>query len=190
MPQGELDLGKVPRRDPRLRDERLPPHIIIKQIQRLIDHLLLLHHILPHPQTLAHPHKLRPPTHPGIIQHRLQILQTRLDLPKSIGALIRVRVDGEDRRAHGLGDFADLGEEDVPVGEDDEDVLARFVARGGVDEGLGDVGVVHVEVPAEDAPEHALEGGDAAALDRACDEPKEEGLGLLIHNEMEGRDTL
>lgn len=52
--------------------------------------------------------------------------------------------------------------------EDDEDVFAGFGGGLGVDEGFGDVGVVHVEVAAEDAPEDSFEDWDAGAFDCSC----------------------
>lgn len=56
------------------------------------------------------------------------------------------------------------------MGKDDKDVLAGLRACRWVDEGLNDVGVVHVEIPTKDAPENTLESRNACTLNRACNE--------------------
>ena len=61
------------------------------------------------------------------------------------------------------------------MSEDDEDVFASFSPSDRINEGFLDVCVVHVEVAAQNAPEHALEGGDAGALDGTGDELQVEG---------------
>jgi hypothetical protein len=57
------------------------------------------------------------------------------------------------------------------VREDYEYVLVGRAAGRGVDKGIGNVGVVHVEVATEDAPEYALERWQTGAVDNASDEP-------------------
>jgi hypothetical protein len=57
------------------------------------------------------------------------------------------------------------------VCENDEDVLACFGSRGGINEGLSNVGMVHVEVATKDTPEDPFECGDAEAVDRTSNEP-------------------
>ena len=52
--------------------------------------------------------------------------------------------------------------------ENDKDVLAGLHACRWVNERLDDIGVVHVEIPAEDTPENTLKGRNSRALNRAC----------------------
>jgi hypothetical protein len=56
------------------------------------------------------------------------------------------------------------------MGEDDEDVLARFSTADRINEGLDDVGMVHVEITAENTPEDSLKGGDADSVEGTGDE--------------------
>jgi hypothetical protein len=169
-PQRHLNHRNIPRRHPPLRNERLPAHIIVEQVQRLINHLLLPNHILPAPQALPNIHQHRTSVRARVIQHRLQVLKPAGDLFQRIRTLVGVGVDGVDRRAHGLGDLADLGEESISMCEDDEHVLANLCASRAVDERLGNVDVVHVEIATQHAPEDTFEGRQARAFDGACDE--------------------
>lgn len=146
VPQRNLNLQDIPRRYPTLRNQRLPPHIIIEEIQRLINQLFLPDHVLPCRQTFRHSVELHTPIVARHKQRILQILQPSRHLPQCVIPLLRVRIDGIYGSTHGLCDFADLGEERVAMSEDDEDVLTCFFARGGIYEGLCNVGVVHVEV--------------------------------------------
>lgn len=100
------------------------------------------------------------------------VLQPRVDLSQGVVALVRVGVDGVQSGTHGFSDLADLGEELLAVGEDDEDVLADFGSGGGVDEDLVDVGVVHVKIAAQDTPEDSLKGRNTSAVDGTGDEPE------------------
>ena len=170
MPQRQLNLGDIRTRTPPLSNQGLPPRIKIKQIQRLINHLLLPHHVLPARETLSDANELRAPTQTRVDHHQLQILQTALDLAQRVVPPLRIGIDRVQRRAHRLGDLPDLGEQRVPVRKDDEHVLPRLDARHGVDERMLNVGVVHVQVPAEDPPEHSLERLQTSPIDRACDE--------------------
>jgi hypothetical protein len=57
------------------------------------------------------------------------------------------------------------------VCEDDEDVFVRRVSGCGIDERIGNVCVVHVKVATKDAPEDALKGRQARAIDYTGDKP-------------------
>jgi hypothetical protein len=55
------------------------------------------------------------------------------------------------------------------VREDDEDVFVRRISSCGIDERVGNICVVHVEVAMKDAPENALKGGQARAINYTSD---------------------
>lgn len=55
--------------------------------------------------------------------------------------------------------------------EDDEHILAGFSASGWVNKRLLNIGVVHVQVSTQHAPEHAFERRKARAVDGASNEP-------------------
>jgi hypothetical protein len=71
---------------------------------------------------------------------------------KRSATIIGVGVDGVERGAHALGYLTDFSQEGVPMGEDDENVLPGFHSCHGVDERLGDIGVIHIQVPTEYTP--------------------------------------
>lgn len=110
-------------------------------------------------------------THSGVVKSGLEILQAFLNSTERIRALVGVGVDGEGGGSHRLGDLADLGKENVVVSKDEEHILAGLVASGRIDKGLGNVGVVHVQVATKKAPENALEGRNAIALNSCSDKP-------------------
>lgn len=166
MPQGELYLGKIAGRDPSFGNEGLPPYIVVEKIEGLIDQLLFLHNILPDAKRLPDPDQLRTPAHASVVKNGLQVLQSVLNFTECVRALVRIGVDWEDCGSHRFGDLADLGKENVTVGEDNEDVLPGLFAGGRIDEGLDNVGMIHVQVATKNTPENAFEGRDAAALDR------------------------
>lgn len=168
--ESELDRRDVPGRAPSLGDERLLLRVVRQEVHRLEDGLLLRDGVLPSGKFLGDLAELDPASLRRVPDDGVDVLEPALDLPESIVPLVLPRVDGVERASHGLGHFADLGEELGAVGEDNEDVLARLVARDGVDEEGLDLGVVHVEVAAEDAPEDALEDGHPGSVDRARDE--------------------
>src|ERR1700732_2629915 len=53
--------------------------------------------------------------------------------------------------------------------EDNEDVLARLRTSLRIDEGLCDVGVVHVEITTKHTPKDSFEGGYTGTIDGTCD---------------------
>lgn len=53
MAKSQLDRRDIPRRTPTLRDECLPSDIVIEEVERLIDGLLLPNYVLPASQILS-----------------------------------------------------------------------------------------------------------------------------------------
>ncbi len=156
MPERELDRGDLACGAPPLGDERLAPDIVVEQVERLVHGLLLAHKVLPAEEALADLAELRATRAARVEQRHFEVLDAAVHLAQRVDALVCVRVDGVDSCAEGLGHPADLGEQSVAVRKDDEHVFVGRAAGRSVDEGLGNVGVVHVKVATEDAPEHAL----------------------------------
>ena len=171
MTQRQLNLGDVPSWAPTLRNEGLPPDVIVEKIEGLIDQLLLGDDVLPTRKALADGHEFSPAIRASVVQHDLQILEAPSDLTHRVRTLVGVDVDRVYGRTHGLGDLPNLGEEDVAMGENDEDVLAGLSTSRRVHEWLLNVDVVHVEVTAKHTPQDALEGGQTSAVNGASNEP-------------------
>ena len=60
------------------------------------------------------------------------------------------------------------------MSKDDENILSSLNTTCSIDEGLGNVGMVHVAITAEHAPQHALKCGDASAINRANNKPEKD----------------
>lgn len=172
MPQSELDHFNVTCGTPPLRNERLAPNVVIKQVKRLINCLLLANEILPAERTFANSNELGATGAAGIVQGQLEVLDPCSHLAERLGTLVRVWIDGVDGRTEGLGDPADFRKQCLAVGEDDKNVFVRRVAGCSIDERIGNVCVVHVKVTTKDTPEDALKGRQASAIDYTGDKPK------------------
>ena len=172
MPQSELDHFNVTCGTPPLRNERLAPNVVIKQVKRLINSLLLANEILPAEQTFANGNKFGATGATGIVQGQLEVLNPRVvTCAERLGTLVRVWIDGIDGRTERLGDPADFRKQCLAMREDDKDVLVRRAAGCCIDERVGNVCMVHVKVTAKDTPEDALKGGQASAIDYTGDKP-------------------
>lgn len=171
MPQSELDHFDVTCGAPPLRNERLAPNVVIKQVKRLINRLLLANEILPAEQTFANSNELGTTGATGIVQGQLEVLNPCSHLAERLDTLIRIWIDGIDGGTEGLGDPADFRKQCLAMREDDKDVLVRRVAGCSIYERIGDVGVVHVKVTAKDTPEDALKSRQASAIDYTGDKP-------------------
>jgi hypothetical protein len=89
--------------------------------------------------------------------HRQGELLTSWNL---VAAEVAVLVNVVDVGAHGLGDLPDLGEDLLAMSKDDEDILVDRLVVGRIDQRLGNLRLVHVQVATEGSPQDALEGGD------------------------------
>lgn len=171
MPQSELDHFNVTCRAPPLRNERLAPKVVIKQVKRLINRFLLANEILPAEETFTNSNELGATCATGIVQGQLEVLNPCSHLAERLDTLVRVWVDRVDGRTEGFGDPADFGKQCLAMREDDKDVLVRRAAGCSIDERIGNVSVIHVKVTAKDTPEDALKGGQASAIDYTGDKP-------------------
>ena len=60
------------------------------------------------------------------------------------------------------------------MSKDDEDILLSLDTTRGVNEGLGNVGMVHANITAEHAPQHALKCGDTSAINCISSKPEKD----------------
>jgi hypothetical protein len=172
MPQSKLDHFNVTCGTPPLRNECLAPNIVIKEVKRLINRLLLANEILPAEQTFANCNELGATGATGIVKGQLEVLNPSGHLAERLGTLVRVWINGIDGGTEGLGDPADFGKQRLAMREDYKDVLVCRVAGCSVDERIGNVCVIHVKVTAKDTPEDALKGRQASAIDYTGDKPE------------------
>ena len=157
MTERQLDRGDIACGAPPLRDKRLAANIVVKQIECFVHRLLLTHEVLPAQEALADLAEFGAACAARVEQRHFEVFDAAVDLAQRVDTLIGVRVDRVDCRAEGLRYPTDLGEQRFAVRKDDEYVLVGRVAGRCIDEGLGNVSVVHVEVATEDTPEDALE---------------------------------
>ena len=94
MTQGQLNLGDISSRAPTLSNESLAPNVVVEQVQRFVDQLLLLNDVLPAGKALADGLELRSAVRAGVVEHDLKVLKTAGDLAHRIRALVRVHVNG------------------------------------------------------------------------------------------------
>jgi hypothetical protein len=169
--KSKLNRGDVLGRAPTLGNERLAADIVVEQVERLVDQLLLAHEVLPAREALADLDELRTAAAARVVQDDLQVLDTPANLAHRVRALVCIRIERVQRSTHALCDLADLREQRLAVPKDNEHVLALFRTGGRVDERLVDVDLVQVQVATEHTPKDTLEGRHASTVDHASDEP-------------------
>lgn len=172
MTKGQNNPGDVAGGDPAFRNQGLAPRIVVEQVEGLVDELLPVNSILPALQRVRNLGQLGLSRRFGIVQDMSDILQSCVNLPQGVVALVGISVDRVQRGTHRFSDLADLGKKLLAMGEDDEDVLADFGSSGWVDEDLLDVGVVHIKVATQDTPEDSFKGRNTTAVDGTSYEPK------------------
>jgi hypothetical protein len=74
-----------------------------------------------------------------------------------VSAQLAVLVHAVEVRTQGLRDLANLRDDFLAVSEDDEDILVGFLVGLWIDDGLRDLGLVHVQVAAQCPPKDSLE---------------------------------
>ena len=171
VPERQLDHGDVACGAPPLSDQRFAPDVVVKQVERLVHCLVLAHEVLPAEEALADLAELRPACAARVEERHFEVLDAPVHVAQRVDALVGIRIDRVDGRAEGLGHPADFGEQRIAVRKDDEHVLVSRAAGRSIDEGISDIGVVHVKVATEDAPQHALKSWQTGAVDNASNEP-------------------
>ena len=144
MTERQLDHSDIACGAPTLRDKRLAADIVVEQIERFVHRFLLTHEVLPAKDALADLAEFGAACAARVEQRHFEVFDTAIHLAQRVDTFVGVRVDRVDRRAEGLRDPADLGEQRFAVRKDNEYVLVGRAAGRSVDEGLGNVGVVHV----------------------------------------------
>lgn len=101
LPQGTLDGGDVPRRDPAFSDERLAPLVPLPQVEGGVDNLLTAHDGPPGRDALGDLDKLGAAGLVRVEENRVEVLDAGSDFAELVLALVGVRVDREERSSHG-----------------------------------------------------------------------------------------
>jgi len=165
-----LDASDIASGAPALSYKRLLARVVTEQVECLINDPLLEHRVFPAGDALSNGFKFKTTSTLGIGECHANILEPICDVLNSIATFVGTSVDGVNSRTHGLSDLANLAQQNITMSEDDEHILARLRERHRVDERLLDVGVVHVEVAAENTPKDPLKGWETGTVDGARNE--------------------
>ena len=111
MPQRHLNNGNVHSWNPTFCDKRLPPNIVVEEIEGLINDLFLPRNILPYPQVLPQRNKLCTTGLSCLIKNILNVFKVQQYFTKGLGTLFSISIYWVYRRSHGFSNFADLGKE-------------------------------------------------------------------------------
>ena len=168
--QSRPDEWQVVGRTPTLSNQRPASPVVREEVESVIDSLLLANENHPGRKRLRDLRELSLERLLSVAKDVLDIVKSGVDLVNLVPAQIAVLIDIVHLGAHGLGNAADLGEDLLAVGKDNEDVLENRLVGGGIDQRLGDLGLVHVKVTTEGTPKDALKGSDAVSADNTGDE--------------------
>ena len=168
--QSRPDEWQVVGRTPTLGNQSPASPVVREKVESVINSLLLANENHPGRKRLRDLGKLSLECLLGVAKDVLHIVKSSVDLVDLVPAQITVLIDIVHLGAHGLGNTANLGEDLLAVSKDDKDVLEDGLVGGGIDQRLGNLGLIHVEVTAEGTPEDALKGSDAVSADDTGDE--------------------
>jgi len=178
--QGRLDKSKRVCRAPGFGDQRLALLVVGEAVEGLVDGLLLGDDDHPGSQAATDHGQLGVQGALGVGEDVGQVLKASVDLVHLVTAELTVLIDVVDVGAEGFRNLADLVDDLLSVGEDDEDALVHLFVGLGVDDGLLDFALVHVQVTTQSTPEDALECGHALARDDTGNEANvHDGEGTL-----------
>lgn len=141
-----------------------------EEVERLVCSLFLGDEDHPGRQRLSNLSQLSLQSVLSVPQHVLEIVQSDVDLVDLITTLVAVLIDLVKLSPHGLGDLANLGENLFAVGKNDKDILVDSLVGRGVDQGLRDLGLVHVQVATQRTPKNTLKGTNAVTRNDTSDE--------------------
>lgn len=164
-----LDETQRAGRAPGFSDQGLARRIVAEAIESLVDALLLLGHNHPGCQRAANLVELGVQGALGVAQDVGEILKAGVDFVNLVSAQLAVLIDVVDAGAQALRDLADLRDDLLAVREDDEDVLVNLLVLLGVDDGVRDLALVHVQIATQRAPKDTLESAHAFARNDTSD---------------------
>ena len=75
----QLNGSNISGGNPAFGNESLPSHIIVEQVEGLVDQFLLSDYVLPAPQTLSDRDEFTAPVQTSVIQHSLQVFKTAMN---------------------------------------------------------------------------------------------------------------
>lgn len=101
LSEGALDTGDVTRRDPSFSEESLATLVPLPQVERGVHHLLASDDTPPRRDRLGNLGELKATRLVRRVEHRVEVLDARGHVAELVLSLVRVRVDREERRAHG-----------------------------------------------------------------------------------------
>jgi hypothetical protein len=175
-----LDQSKTVGGCPRFSNERLPLVVVRELVQRLVGGLLFLNDNHPCSQVATNSSKFGVQSRLGVLQDTGQVAQAGVDLADLVAAELAVLIYAVQVGTERLGDLANLGDDLLSVRKDDEDVLAGLLVVLWVDDGLGDLRLVHVQVATKRTPQNPLESSHTLAGDDTSDEANvHDGEGTL-----------
>jgi hypothetical protein len=91
--KSKLNCRDVLGRAPTLGNERLAADIVVEQVKRLVDQLLLAHEVLPAREALADLDELRTAAAARVVQDDLEVLDTPANLAHRVRALVCIRIE-------------------------------------------------------------------------------------------------
>ena len=160
-----LDQTERVGRAPSLSNQGLACRVVAEAVESLVHSLLLLGDDHPGGKRATDLVELSIQSALGVAQDVRQILKARVDLVDLVSAQFAVLVDVVNACAQALRNLADLRDDLLAVGEDDEDVLVHLFVVLGVDDGVRDFALVHVQVATQSTPQDALEGAHSLSRD-------------------------
>ena len=167
----ELYAAELGRRRPCLGDHGLLARVIVAHVHRRVYALLAKDEVVPRRDRLGDLEELGAACGVGAVQDVFVVFDAFQHLVQTRVALRHIALDWVERAAHAFANLADLGEHRRAVGKDDKHVLEDGLVRDRrVAKVVLDLGIVHVQIAAERAPQDTLERRHVRAVDGARDE--------------------
>lgn len=166
--QSRLNQGERVGRTPSLRDQCLSRLVIGEFVQCVIDSLLLLDNDHPSSERASDLRELGIKGVLGVTQDIVDIVQTGVDLMDLVSPKLAVLIDVVQIRPKRLGNLSDLCNDFFTVSKDHENVLMNLFVGAWINNRLRNLGLVHVKVTTQGAPQDAFERSNAVSRDNTC----------------------
>ena len=167
---------------PTLSDKRSPGSVVREEVKRAVHRLLLGHKDHPYRQGLGNLVELDVERRLRVLQHVLDVGKASIDLVNLIPTKIAVLINAINIGTHRLRDLSNLGKNFLAVGKDDENILVDGLVGGRVNEGFGNLGLVHVKITAQSSPKNPLKSINAVSGNNTSNEsdvhPRKGSLGI------------